>query len=49
MSVQNLQIIFDNPTAIFIPGDIITGRVLIVISNAVKIKSGLNMCNMLIL
>jgi len=39
MGVNNLQIIFDNPTAVFTPGEIITGRVLIVISDSVKIKS----------
>lgn len=39
MGVNNLQIIFDNPTAVFIPGEIITGRVLIIVSDSVKIKS----------
>ncbi|XP_060877415.1 arrestin domain-containing protein 3-like [Metopolophium dirhodum] len=38
MGIDNLQIIFDNPTAVFIPGEIITGRVLIIVSNSVKIK-----------
>jgi len=39
MGVNNLQIIFDNPTAVFIPGEIITGRVLINVSDSIKIKS----------
>jgi len=39
MGVQNVHIIFDDPTAVFTPGQIITGRVLIVISSSVKIKS----------
>jgi len=39
MSVENVQIIFDDPTAEFTPGQTITGRVLIVISNSsVKVK-----------
>jgi len=42
MDIQNLQILFDNPSAIFIPGDTITGRVLIDVSNTVKIKSKIN-------
>jgi len=40
MGIDNLQIILDNPTAVFIPGEIIIGRVLIIVSNSVKIKSG---------
>lgn len=40
MGINNLQIIFDNPTAVFIPGEIITGKVLIIVNNSVKIKSG---------
>lgn len=44
MSIDNLQIIFDNPIAVFIPGEIITGRVLIVVSNSIKIKSRYNKC-----
>lgn len=39
MGIQNLQIIFDNSTAIFMPGQMITGRVLIAISDSVKIRS----------
>jgi len=39
MGVNNLQIIFDNPSAVFIPGEIITGRILIIVSDSVKIKS----------
>lgn len=39
MGINNLQIIFDNPTAVFIPGEIITGKVLIIVTNFVKIKS----------
>lgn len=39
MGVQNLQIIFDNSTAVFMPGQTITGRVLIAVSSSVKIRS----------
>lgn len=39
MGVQNLQIIFDNPTAVFTPSQTITGRVLIATSSSVKIRS----------
>jgi len=39
MDVHNIQIIFDDPTAVFMPGQTITGRVLIEISRSVKIKS----------
>ncbi|CAI6347107.1 unnamed protein product [Macrosiphum euphorbiae] len=39
MGVENVQIIFDDPTAVFTPGQTITGRVLIVISSSVKIKN----------
>lgn len=39
MDVNNIHIIFDNPTAVFFPGEIITGRVLLVVSNFIKIKS----------
>ncbi|CAI6363912.1 unnamed protein product [Macrosiphum euphorbiae] len=34
MSVENVQIIFDEPTAVFTPGQTISGRVSIVISNS---------------
>lgn len=34
MSVENVQIIFDDPTAVFTPGQTISGRVSIVISNS---------------
>ncbi|CAH1723996.1 unnamed protein product [Aphis gossypii] len=39
MGVHNIQIIFDDPTAVFTPGQTITGRVLIEISRSVKIKN----------
>lgn len=39
MGVQNLQIIFDNPTAVYMPGQTVTGRVLIVVNDSVKIRS----------
>lgn len=39
MGVQNLQIIFDNPTSVFMPGQSITGRVLIAVGDSVKIRS----------
>lgn len=39
MGVTNLQIIFDNPTAVFRPGETITGRVVIVANNSKKFKS----------
>jgi len=39
MGVTNLQIIFDNPTDVFMPGQSITGRVLITTSSSVKIRS----------
>lgn len=39
MGVTNLQIIFDNPTAVFMPGQSVTGRVLITTSSSVKIRS----------
>lgn len=39
MGVKNLQIIFDHPTAVFMTGDKITGQVIIVVSNDIKIKS----------
>lgn len=39
MGVQNLQIIFDNPTAVYAPGQTVTGRVLIVVNDSVKIRS----------
>ncbi|XP_003245917.1 arrestin domain-containing protein 3-like [Acyrthosiphon pisum] len=39
MSVENVQIVFDDPTAVFTPGQTITGRVLIGISkSSVKVK-----------
>ncbi|CAH1723965.1 arrestin domain-containing protein 3-like [Aphis gossypii] len=38
MDVNNIHIIFDNPTAVFFPGEIITGRVLLIVSNFIKIK-----------
>jgi len=39
MSVHNVQIIFDKPTAIFALGQIIIGRVLIDADNPVKMRS----------
>ncbi|XP_026817896.1 arrestin domain-containing protein 3-like [Rhopalosiphum maidis] len=39
MGMQDIQIIFDDPTAVFKPGQTITGRVLIQTSSSVKIKS----------
>lgn len=39
MGVHNIQIIFDDPTAVFTPGQTITGRVLIEISRSMKIKN----------
>jgi len=39
MGVTNLQIIFDNPTDVFMPGQSITGRVLLTTSSSVKIRS----------
>lgn len=40
MGIQSVQIIFDNPTGKFMPGQTITGRVLIgVSSSSVKIRS----------
>lgn len=39
MGVQNLQIIFDSPAAVFMPGQVITGRVLVATSSSVKIRS----------
>lgn len=39
MGVTSLQIIFDNPTAVFMPGQSITGRVLVATSSTVKIRS----------
>lgn len=39
MGIKNLQIILDNATAIFAPGDLVNGRVLILVGNPVKIKS----------
>lgn len=39
MGVTNLQIIFDNPTAVFMPGQSVTGQVLITTSSSVKIRS----------
>jgi len=38
MGVQSLQIIFDNPTAIFMPGQSVTGRVLVIVDGSVKIR-----------
>ncbi|VVC26826.1 Arrestin-like, N-terminal,Immunoglobulin E-set,Arrestin C-terminal-like domain [Cinara cedri] len=39
MGVQNLQIIFDNPTSVFMPGQSVTGRVLIAVGGSVKIRN----------
>jgi len=38
MGVTSLQIIFDNPTAVFMPGQALTGRVLVATSSTVKIR-----------
>lgn len=39
MGVQNVQIIFDSPTAVFMPGQTVAGRVLVANSGQVKIRS----------
>lgn len=39
MSVKNIQIIFDHPTAVYMTGDIITGRVIIFVNSDIKIRS----------
>lgn len=39
MGVQSLQVIYDSPTAVFMPGQTVSGRILIGVSSKVKIRS----------
>lgn len=39
MGVKNVQIIFDNPRAVFMPFETVTGRVIITVKSSAKIKS----------
>ncbi|XP_050542936.1 arrestin domain-containing protein 3-like isoform X2 [Daktulosphaira vitifoliae] len=39
MGVKSFQIIYDNPTAVYMPGQTVSGRVLVVTNESVKIRS----------